>query len=474
MTPSLLQACAAFQETYAKALRDRPEDLAMLDDLDEAIHQARATVGEAALTVSLQQAQQQAASASRTCECGGSFCIKSRSGIDVHSMQGHKHVEGLLLECNRCHRAVRPLHDQLGVRGAHHTTLLFERLSADFFLDKGSPRAAGRLREHHGLEVGRTTVLKHAEAQAALARQFLDEKCTRAIAAEDQRRAQPARIEEVFTQMDSSSGKTVHKLNRPNESEADASLERTAVRGLVKMTRPIEGRQVKLLCAQGRGQAQWVHYAYVGEFEDAITPLQGLSATCGWREGVHAVMTADGDDSIREVAQRAFKPHLHIILDRPHAVEHIGHVTANAPDYLGEPASAWAARATNMLHTGRVHDLIGEVNIIAGQMPAASKERTKVENVATYFTNRADATHYDLFRERGWPIASGTVEGGHASFIHPLSKRGSGWLLGNLNGTVALACVRQNEWWDEFWSWNKAKRGPGDALRGTEKYAAAA
>ena len=48
MTPSLLQACAAFQETYAKALRDRPEDLAMLDDLDEAIHQARATVGEAA------------------------------------------------------------------------------------------------------------------------------------------------------------------------------------------------------------------------------------------------------------------------------------------------------------------------------------------------------------------------------------------------------------------------------------------
>jgi hypothetical protein len=68
--------------------------------------------------------------------------------------------------------------------------------------------------------------------------------------------------------------------------------------------------------------------------------------------------------------------------------------------------------------------------------------RIKVENVATYFTKCAAATGItrldgDDFRERGWPIASGTVEGGHAS------------------------------WWDDFWSWVK-ERGA------SEKYAAAA
>jgi hypothetical protein len=346
--------------------------------------------------------------------------------------------------------------------------LLFERLPADFFLDKGSPRAAQRLREHHGLEVGRTTVLKHAEAQAAEARKFLNEKCAKAIAAEEACRTQPARIGDVFTQMDSSSGKTVHELQRPKDKDLGASVERTPVRGLLKTTRPMEGKQVKLLCAQGRGQAAWSYDAYVGEFDAAITPLQGLAASCGWREGVSAVMTADGDDSIRDVAQRAFRPQLHMILDHPHALEHLGHVSEHASDYLDKPASTWTDEATCLLHSGRVFELVADVNKLACQMPQGSKERTKVENVATYFSKRADATHYyDAFIERGWPIASGTVEGGHASFIHPLSKRGSGWLVDNLNGTVALACVQQNAWWDEFWRWEKERRA-------AQKYAAAA
>jgi hypothetical protein len=467
MTPSLRQACTAFQETYARALREHPEDILGLDDLDEAIHEARAHVGRTGMLATLTRAKELANATFRTCSCGGNLTIKARPDIEVHSMQGHAEVEGVALVCDRCHRTVRPLHEWLHVQGVHHTTLLFERLSADFFLDKGSPQAARRLQEHHGLEVGRTTVLKHAEAQAAEARKFLDEKCANAIDAEEKRRTQPARIDEVFTQMDSSSGKTVQPLQRPEDKDVDVSVERTPVRGLVKTTRPIEGRQVKLLCAQGRGQATWSYYAYVGEFDEAITPLQGLAANCGWREGVAAIMTADGDDSIREVAQRAFRPKLQMILDHPHAIEHLGHVTQNAADYLGKPAAKWVEEATNLLHVGRVSELVADVDKIAGQMPVGSKERTKVQNVATYFATRADATHYDTFTERGWPIASGTVEGGHASFIHPLSKRGSGWLVDNLNGATALACVRQNDWWDEFWRWEKRRRAP-------EKYAAAA
>ena len=59
--------------------------------------------------------------------------------------------------------------------------------------------------------------------------------------------------------------------------------------------------------------------------------------------------------------------------------------------------------------------------------------------------------NYDKFKEQGWPLSSGKVEGGHIHFIHPISKRGSGWLVPNLNNTLALACIRQSGWWDEFW-----------------------
>jgi hypothetical protein len=94
---------------------------------------------------------------------------------------------------------------------------------------------------------------------------------------------------------------------------------------------------------------------------------------------------------------------------------------------------------------------------MANQLPEG-EDQTKVENVAIYFEKRASATHYDAFKQREWPIASGNVEGGHRSFIHPVTKRGTGWLVDNLNGIVALACVRQNEWWDEFWAFVKDRR----------------
>ena len=55
------------------------------------------------------------------------------------------------------------------------------------------------------------------------------------------------------------------------------------------------------------------------------------------------------------------------------------------------------------------------------------------------------------FREQGWPLSSGKVEGGHIHFVHPISKRGSGWLVPNLNNTLALMCIRESEWWQEFW-----------------------
>jgi len=60
--------------------------------------------------------------------------------------------------------------------------------------------------------------------------------------------------------------------------------------------------------------------------------------------------------------------------------------------------------------------------------------------------------------DHDWPIASGNVEGGHRTFIHPVTKRGTGWLVENLNAVVALACVRKNEWWDEFWTFVASRR----------------
>jgi hypothetical protein len=262
------------------------------------IHQARAEMGEVAMDLSVQTAATHALASPPLC-CGQPMSNHHRPKLSVISMQGKHEAIGVSYRCDACGRTQRPVHERLGIDVYTKATQLFERLSADFFLDKGAPTAVRRLKEHHGIEPGRTTVLEHAEQQGEQARRWLDEKLNTASIEAEERRGHPARVDSVFVQMDSSSGKTVQPLVRPDVAP-DVSVDRTPVRQVPKVERPIEGRQVKLLCAQPQGAADWVYDAYIGEFDDAPRRLQGLSATCGWQPGVKAVMTADGEEKNRE------------------------------------------------------------------------------------------------------------------------------------------------------------------------------
>jgi hypothetical protein len=461
MTQSMLDAVAAFKTVYVEGLKARAADVRTVDEMDVEIHEARAMMGSFAMAAVIAQAVALAQRKERICTCGATSTVHRHPALRVYSMQGTHEADGIALRCDQCGRTERPVHEQLGVESYAKTTLLFERLSADFFLDKGAPTAVQRLQEHHGIEPGRTTVLRHAEESGRRARVFLDEKLQQAAAGAESRRGQPPRADAVFVQMDSSSGKTVAPLVRPQVPPGE-TVERTPVLELPKVQRPIEGRQVKLLCAQTKGTVDWVYDAFIGEYDEAPEKLVGLAATRGWQDGVLAVMTADGDDTIRTVAKGAFDPHLQMILDRQHAVRHLRDVISYGKEAVPTPPDAWLTKAKSLLHTGKVQEVIDEVKTIANSVEDAS-DKTKVDNVAIYFDKRADAVHYDHFKDQGWPIASGAVEGGHIHFIHPITKRGSGWLVDNLNHTISLACIRQSGWWEEFWQWNqKTQRSSGD------------
>jgi len=311
--------------------------------------------------------------------------VQRRPGAELRSMQGTDGMQGVTLRCAQCGRVWRPVHERLGVEGQHHTTVLFECLSSDFLLDKGSPSAARRIKQHHGIEVGRTTVLQHGEQRGAEAAEFIGRKLAEALNDSEARRGQPLRIAEAFVQLDSSSGKTVSKLVRPTVDD-DTKVERTPVRGLVKVQRPVEGRQVKLRCAQAKGEASWADQAYIGEFDEAVVPLQGLAATRGWQDGTLAVMTSDGEPSIQEVGNGAFHPNFRFILDHPHAMTHLGDVPLHAAELLPWPKDEWLKYGPARLHQGAALKLVEEIREIATQLPHG-KNQTKVENVAITLRN---------------------------------------------------------------------------------------
>jgi hypothetical protein len=60
-------------------------------------------------------------------------------------------------------------------------------------------------------------------------------------------------------------------------------------------------------------------------------------------------------------------------------------------------------------------------------------------NPRGYFEENIDRMRYDLFRDAGYPIGSGTVESGANNMVQRRMKRpGRGWRRDNANGMLAL------------------------------------
>jgi len=450
MNTSMRNAAEAFKSEFVRSVKEHPDDVLPIDEMDELIREVRLELGAFAMETTVRTAIELALATDRSCSCGGKLSIHRRPKLHAQTIHGTFEGCGVSLRCDQCGATYRPAHERLGIGSYSKTSLLFDRLTADFFLDKGAPSAVARLKEHHGIEPGRTTVLRRTEQRGQQARAFLDGKLQAAIGQAEAKRGRTPQVDTVFVQMDSSSGKTVSALQRPDLRD-DPDVERTPVRGLPKTKRPVEGKQVKLLCAQPKGALDWVYDAYIGDYEQAPQKLLGLAAASGWQDGVLAVMTADGDEKIREMAEGAFLPDLQFILDQQHALTHLRDVVTYGEDAIPPTQDTdWVTDALEKLRTGQVQQVIAQVREIAAAVEDP-KARQKVENVAVYFKKRSDSVHYNHFKAQGWPQGSGAVEGGHINMIHPISKRGAGWLVDNLNHIIALACIRKSGWWDEFW-----------------------
>lgn len=166
-------AVEAFKSEYTQALRERPQDILGVDDLDETIQRARVEMGAFAMKASIAAAVELGVQGDRACSCGGRCTIHHRPRLEVQSMQGKYGADGVSLRCDRCGATQRPVHDRLEIGEFSKTTRRFDRLSADFLLDKGAPTAVRRMQEHHGIEPGRTTVLRRAEKRGLEARAFV-------------------------------------------------------------------------------------------------------------------------------------------------------------------------------------------------------------------------------------------------------------------------------------------------------------
>lgn len=171
------------------------------------------------------------------------------------------------------------------------------------------------------------------------------------------------------------------------------------------------------------------------------------------------VVLVDGDltqiDEIEQTA-RSCGVRVVIIVDIMHVLE-----------YLWKAAKAWLPpddpKVAQWVSDKTLHLLQGEVKAIvrnlrhgATAMGMSSKQREPIDQCATYLANHAAYLNYPLYLAKGYPIATGVIEGACRHLVKDrMEITGARWGLEGGEAVLKLRALVINEDFDAYWDFHE-------------------
>lgn len=216
---------------------------------------------------------------------------------------------------------------------------------------------------------------------------------------------------------------------------------RTAAIGTVEQSVDVDGEPV----------ARSHDVSYFSRYTDAKT-LSQLAIIATHRRGTETAGTVcavmDGAEWLQAFCD-VHRPDAVRILDFPHAVEYLA-MAAHAVLGAGtDAATTWLKQQAHDLK----HEDPGDVLQAVRDLPAETEEAREVRDKALhYLEERQEQIRYAHFREAGYPIGSGMVEGGNKLVIEArLNGSGMHWARPHVSPMAALRSVWCSATWEERW-----------------------
>jgi hypothetical protein len=189
--------------------------------------------------------------------------------------------------------------------------------------------------------------------------------------------------------------------------------------------------------------------------------LERLAQQVAAREGEHIlsrVALCDGCEPLQTRVTAQF-PDFTLILDFIHADEYLWDV-ANA--LLGEKNPQrleWMTDYTLKILSSQTEQVITTFQQMAQDEQYTAKQRTQLKKTANYFQRNLPYMDYDTYLKRGWPIASGVIEGACRHFVKDRCElSGMRWTQTGVENLLRLRAVAENGDWDEYHQFRKRQR----------------
>ena len=318
----------------------------------------------------------------------------------------------------------RPLPGRLGIAPQGKSRRL-QRVLTDFGCEHSFVNAAGRVREHYGIEVGATAVRSATLAHAIRAKAMLD-----------------TTYDEPFRILPAKGAQHII-------AEADGTMICTVQPGSREDKRPRDWKEMRLAAAQAKDSATPVYAATFGSVEQCGRRWGHCARQAGWglNSQIHSV--GDGAEWIRLQTQEVFRAQGSFLCDFYHVSEYLG---AAAVTCRPKHPDQWRRIQQERLRQGAVQKVLDALKESLEPI-GTPEEKAPVQNSHRYLTNRIDCLNYPRALELGLPIGSGMIESGHRHVLQArLKKAGAAWLQTNADRIAQLRVLRANQQWDAFWN----------------------
>jgi hypothetical protein len=198
--------------------------------------------------------------------------------------------------------------------------------------------------------------------------------------------------------------------------------------------------------------------------EDAASVVADIFAEAGRRDPEHRrtwVALVDGNNhqiARIEAEALAHKMSVTIVIDFIHVLEYLWKA-AWCFYAEGDPAAEpWVRRHASAVLAGGATRVAGAIRRQATTLRLDPARRAGADICATYLTNKRAFLDYPTALQRGWPIATGVIEGACRHLIKDrMDLTGARWGLDGAEAVLKLRALRSNGDWGEYWRYHLAQ-----------------
>jgi hypothetical protein len=195
--------------------------------------------------------------------------------------------------------------------------------------------------------------------------------------------------------------------------------------------------------------------------EGKDTALERLARQVAPRQGSHIshkVALCDGCEALQTRIETRF-PDFNLVLDFVHANEYLWKVANSLLGENNEQRTEWVADRTLQMLSGETQQVITEFRSYAQDKQCTSAQREKLTKTANYFERNLPYMDYPSYLLKGWPIASGVIEGACRHFVKDrFELSGMRWSQDGAENLLHLRAVAENDDWDDYHDFRKRHR----------------